>query len=178
MSGSCTLKQNTRPRAIRALSISAEIVEMSILPPLTIAATFLCLKESFCRAARDNTPAPSAISLCFSIKDRRADIISISETVIISSTYFLVNANVNSPGVFTAVPSATVSTLVNDTTLPAAKEAFIQAAASGSTPMTFTFGFTNLVASAAPLAKPPPPIGTKIASTSFRLSIISRAVVP
>ena len=60
----------------------------------------------------------------------------------------------------------------------AGSDALIQAAPQGSTPITFTCGFTILVASATPLAKPPPPIGTKIASTSFKSSMISKAVVP
>ena len=104
--------------------------------------------------------------------------ISISETEITSSRYFRQNANVRSPAVFTAHPSATVSIFSKVTTCPALIAAFIHAAPSGSTPITLTCGLTNFVARATPDANPPPPIGTKIASTSFNSFIISRAVVP
>ena len=65
LSGSWTAKQKTRPRAIRALSMSAEMVEMSMLPPEMIETTFLSWNGSFASAASERTPAPSATSLCF-----------------------------------------------------------------------------------------------------------------
>ena len=65
----------------------AEMVEMSMLPPERMAAAFFPLRFSFGKAAKERTPAPSAMSLCFSIKESRADMISNSETVTISSKY-------------------------------------------------------------------------------------------
>ena len=61
---------------------------------------------------------------------------SISETVMMSSRYFLQNSNVSVPAVLTAQPSATVSAEASVTTLSASSAAFMQAAFSGSTPMT------------------------------------------
>ena len=67
-----------------------------------------------------------------------------------------------SPGVFTAVPSAIVLALGKVTTCPASKLAFMQAAFSGSTPITLILGFKSLASVLTPVASPPPPIGTKI----------------
>ena len=47
------------------------------------------------------------------------------------------------PGVLTAVPSAIVLTVGRVVTFPAAKDACIQFAPAGSTPITLIFGFNN-----------------------------------
>ena len=178
LSGSGTAKQNTLPRAISALSMRADMVEMSMLPPDMMGTTFLLENGSLSRAASESTPAPSATSLCFSISERRALMISISETVMISSRYLLQKVYVRSPGVFTAQPSATVSTVWREDTCPFENDVFMQAAPAGSTPITLISGLTDFAANATPLANPPPPIGTRIASTSFSSLMISSAVVP
>ena len=69
------------------------------------------------------------------------------------------------PGVLTAVPSAMVLTVGSVVTFPASKDAFIQLAPAGSTPMTLIFGFNSFARVDTPVASPPPPIGTKIYST-------------
>ena len=60
--------------------------------------------------------------------------ISISETVMMPSRYFLQNAYVSVPAVLTAQPSATVSALSSVTISPFLSAAFMQAAFAGSTP--------------------------------------------
>lgn len=68
----------------------------------------------------------------------------------------------------TATPSAMVSTRSRVTTWPASKLAFIEAAPEGSTPYTFTEGLSSLARVDTPAASPPPPMGTRITSTSGR----------
>ena len=55
-----------------ALSMSAEIVEMSMLPPETMAATFLPLNGSFVSAACYITRAREARNLYFSLTQSSA----------------------------------------------------------------------------------------------------------
>ena len=66
------------------------------------------------------------------------------------------------PGVLTAVPSAIVLALGSVMTSPAFNEAFMQAAFSGSTPITLILGFNIFASVLTPVASPPPPIGTRI----------------
>ena len=54
------------------------------------------------------------------------------------------------------------------TTWPASTEAFMEAAPVGSTPMTRTLGFSSFARVDTPAARPPPPMGTRITSTSGR----------
>ena len=62
------------------------------------------------------------------------------------------------PGVLTAVPSAIVLTVGRVVTFPAAKDACIQFAPAGSTPITLIFGFNSFARVETPVASPPPPI--------------------
>ncbi|GFI46489.1 hypothetical protein IMSAGC019_01803 [Lachnospiraceae bacterium] len=48
------------------------------------------------------------------------------------------------------------------TTFPASMEAFRQLAPSGSTPTTLILGFSSLARVDTPVARPPPPTGTRI----------------
>jgi len=96
----------------------------------------------------------------------------------ISSKFFLIYGKILLPGVFTAVPSAIVLTLGRVVTFPALKEACIQFAPAGSTPITLIFGFNSFASVDTPVASPPPPIGTKIYSTSGSSLKISIAIVP
>ena len=144
----------------------ADIVDISMFPPLTTQTTFLSFDRNFFRPAKDKAPAPSTISLCFSISSNIASNISNSETVTTSSTNSRINSKVRSPGFLTAVPSAMVSTAASSTTSFFAKDSLIQQAPSGSTPIILILGFSIFMANAIPLIKPPPPMGTKISSTS------------
>ena len=71
-----------------------------------------------------------------------------------------------------------VLALSNVTTCPASRLAFIQAACSGSTPITLILGLSILANVLTPVANPPPPIGTKIQSTVGSSLKISMAIVP
>ena len=61
---------------------------------------------------------------------------------------------------------------------PALKLLTIALAPSACTPITLTLGFKALAAKVTPLINPPPPIGQRITSTSFKSSNISKATVP
>ena len=61
-----------------------------------------------------------------------------------------------------------VSTLSKVTTWPASTLAFMEAAPVGSTPITVTLGLSSLARVDTPEASPPPPMGTRITSTSGR----------
>ena len=67
-----------------------------------------------------------------------------------------------SPILLTAVPSAIVLASASSTTFPFSSAAIADAAPSGSTPITFTWGFLSLAAEAIPETKPPPPSGTSM----------------
>ncbi len=54
----------------------------------------------------------------------------------------------------------------------------IQFAPAGSTPITFILGLSSLASVDTPVASPPPPIGTRIMSTSGSSLKISMAIVP
>ena len=54
------------------------------------------------------------------------------------------------------------------TTRPASRLAFMDAAPEGSTPTTRTDGLRSLARVDTPAASPPPPMGTRITSTSGR----------
>ena len=133
-----------------------------MLPPDKIDTIFLFLTSNCFNAATVNRPEFSTIILWFSTISRNDTTKSSSGTVIISSRLSLTNGKIFSPGVFTAVPSAIVFTEGSVTTLPASIEAFMQAAPSGSTPITLILEFISFASVATPHASPPPPIGTKI----------------
>ena len=82
------------------------------------------------------------------------------------------------PGVFTAVPSAMVSTKGKVTTSPFLKDSCIQLAPAGSTPITLILGLSNFANVETPVASPPPPIGTNITSTVGSSLTISIAIEP
>ena len=150
-----------------------------MLPPEITAATLpLTSNLRFIMAATGAAPAPSATILPRSIRNRIACAISSSSTVTISSRYLLHSAKVNSPGFFTAMPSAIVLAVSSETTCPASIEAFMPAAPAACTPITRTFGWSIFTAEATPEASPPPPIGTTMVSTSGRSSMISSPMVP
>ena len=82
----------------------------------------------------------------------------------ISSTYCRTRRNVSLPTCFTATPSANRPTCASLTRRPASIERAIASESSGCTPITLTSGRTRFTYAAMPLASPPPPIATKIAS--------------
>ena len=151
---------------------------MSILPPLKIETTRLPLQSRCFNAATVSKPEFSTNILWFSKISKKLTINSSSSTAMISSIFFCIYGKILSPGVLTAVPSAIVSTFGSVTTLPASKDAFIQLAPAGSTPITLMFGFNSLASVETPAASPPPPIGTKIMSTVGSSLKISIAIVP
>ena len=135
--------------------------------------TFKCFN-----AATVSSPEFSTIILWFSTISRKLTISSSSVTVIMSSRFFWIYGKIWLPGVFTAVPSAIVFTVGSVVTFPAANEACIQFAPAGSTPITLIFGLSSFASVDTPVASPPPPIGTRMYSTSGSSLKISIAMVP
>ena len=88
------------------------------------------------------------------------------------------NGKIFAPGVFTAVPSAIVSTVGSVVTFPVRRDAFIHAAPAGSTPTTLIFGLIIFAHVATPERSPPPPTGARITSTVGSSFMISMAIVP
>ena len=79
------------------------------------------------------------------------------------------------------VPSAIVrdvSAAAQRTIRPSRSDCCASAASSGSTPISRAPGTSARIATATPLASPPPPIGTRTAATSGRSSAISSPTVP
>ena len=148
------------------------------MPPLSIETTLLFLHLRCFNAATVRSPEFSTIILWFSIISRKFTISSLSSTVIISSIFCCIYGNTTLPGVFTAVPSAIVSTFGRVTTSPALIDACIQLAPAGSTPITCILGLSSLASVDTPAASPPPPIGTSIISTVGSSLNISIAIVP
>ena len=114
------LIESERPDLRSPLFITFESIVTSIFPPDTRHITFFPLTGTLLNiaAATDTAPAPSEISLCCSIRASIAEEISSSLTVTISSTYFLQNSNVCSPGSLTLIPSAIVATSSRHSILP------------------------------------------------------------
>ena len=150
----------------------------SMLPPLKIDTTRLFFAFNFFNAATVSSPEFSTIILWFSTMSRNATISSSSSTVMISSRFFLMYGNIFSPGVLTAVPSAIVLTDGSVVTFPSLKDTCIQFAPAGSTPMTLILGFNSFASVDTPVASPPPPMGTRMYSTSGSSLKISMAIVP
>ena len=140
--------------------------------------TLLSVTSRCFNAATVRRPEFSTTILWFSTISRKLTISSSSVTVIMSSRFFWIYGKILLPGVFTAVPSAMVFTVGSVVTFPAAKDACIQFAPAGSTPMTLIFGFNSLASVDTPVASPPPPIGTRMYSTSGSSLKISMAIVP
>jgi hypothetical protein len=84
----------------------------------------------------------------------------------------------STPGAATAIPSAIVEDGVTETGRPAAIDAGTGAMASACTPMTCAAGSTELVATATPEHRPPPPTGTTIVRACGHCSPISSPTVP
>ena len=80
---------------------------------------------------------------------------------------FFVNTDVLSPTILTAVPSANKPTSFNMRRLPAVSESFIAWASSVSTPMTLIWGAMRLMYAPIPAMRPPPPMATKMALSSW-----------
>ena len=97
---------------------------------------------------------------------RNATMSSSSSTVIISSKFSRIYGKILLPGVFTCSTICNRIYTLSVTTSPALNEACIQFAPAGSTPITLIFGFNNFARADTPVANPPPPIGTKMYSTS------------
>ena len=95
----------------------------SMLPPERRQTVFLSavsiLPES--TAARELAPEGSTICLVRSMSSSMAAEMSLSETVTMSSAYFIISATVFSPGHLTAMPSAMVETRSLSTCLPSWK---------------------------------------------------------
>ncbi len=168
LSGKSTDTVKMRSRKISPCCTTEDMVMTSMLPPLSMATMRLSDTPRCFRAATESSPEFSTIILWFSTMSRKATTSSSSSTVMMSSRFFLMYGKISVPGVFTAVPSAMVSTLFRVVTFPAAKDACIQFAPAGSTPMTLILGFSSLASVDTPVASPPPPIGTRMYSTSGR----------
>ena len=162
LSGRRTETVKILSRKIRPCCTTEDIVITSILPPLKMDTTFLFFTSRYFKAATVRRPEFSTIILWFSTMSRNATTRSSSGTVMISSRFFWIYGKILLPGVLTAVPSAIVLTVGSVVTLPAFKDACIQFAPCGSTPITLIFGFNSFASVETPVASPPPPIGTKI----------------
>ena len=149
-----------------------------MLPPLRIETTRFSFTFRCFKAATVSRPEFSITILWFSTISKNATTSSSSSTVMISSKFFWIYGKIFSPGVFTAVPSAMVFTFGSVVTFPAFKDACIQLAPAGSTPMTLILGFKSFASVETPVASPPPPIGTKIYSTNGSSLKISMAMLP
>ena len=178
LSGSRTETVKIRSRKIKPCCTTEDIVITSIFPPLKMDTTRLSFTFKWFNAATVKRPEFSTTILWFSTISRKLTISSSSVTVMISSRFFWIYGKILLPGVLTAVPSAMVLTVGRVVTFPASKDACMQAAPAGSTPITLIFGFNNFARVDTPVASPPPPMGTRIYSTSGSSLKISMAKVP
>ena len=178
LSGSNTETVKIRSRKISPCCTTEDIVITSMFPPLKMDTTRLSLTFKCFNAATVSSPEFSTIILWFSTISRKLTISSSSVTVIMSSRFFWIYGKILLPGVFTAVPSAIVFTVGSVVTFPAANEACIQFAPAGSTPITLIFGLSSFASVDTPVDSPPPPIGTRMYSTSGSSLKISIAMVP
>ena len=169
-----------RPPFIKPRLITRLKIVTSMLPPLTMQHTFLPAMSTLLNmaAATLTAPAPSAISLCCSIRANMAAHISSSVTLTMSSTYCCTISKVLTPGSFTAMPSAMVSTLVSVSIWLWSTLFSMLGAPCACTPTTRTEGLSALTAKATPLASPPPPMGTNMTSMSGFSFSISIPTVP
>ena len=100
-------------------------------------------------------------------------------TVMTSSRNSRQRRKVSAPAWRTATPSAKRPTVGSTTRSPASSAAAMQAASSGSTPITLVSGRRYFTKVAMPAARPPPPTGTKIASIGPECWVrISMPMVP
>ena len=94
-----------------------------------------------------------------------------SETVMHLSTSGRAVARALTPTLGTARPSASVESAGVYTGWPLVKAAWKLAQRSDSTPMICTCGYSDLMASAMPAIRPPPPTGITTASMSFTFNL-------
>mmetsp|Transcript_384 Transcript_384/g.733 ORF Transcript_384/g.733 Transcript_384/m.733 type:complete len:251 (+) Transcript_384:645-1397(+) len=164
-----------------------------MLAPLATAHTFNCRLSSvdeeeaaccclshFFAPATASAPEGSVMERVSSkISLMAAQISSVSTSTISSTTSWQIR-NGSTPTIFTATPSAKVSTLSRRTLCPAIKLSCMAHAPNGSTPMILMSGRTRFRYAPTPEMRPPPPTGRKTASSSalgaWRRS--SRPMVP
>ena len=103
---------------------------------------------------------------------------SSSSTHMTSSRFSLRYGKTLSPTSRTAVPSAMVLAEGIFTAWPASRAAVSEGAPAGSTPITRIFGLYSFAKVATPQARPPPPTGTRMVSTSGSSWTISMPMVP
>ena len=96
-----------------------------------------------------------------------------SSTVTSSSTHVATSGAVNVPGCLTAMPSASVTTGPAGEAPPA-----YGTHTAACTPITRTWGSSDLTAMAVPAARPPPPTGTMTHDRSGTSSTSSSPSVP
>ena len=153
-----------------------------IFAPLTITAMFKSDTDfsatNFFIPAKANAPAGSAMARVSSKISFTAAQISSVLTVIISSTQVLAMRKGISPTCLTATPSANRPTESKIILSLAFNASVMQAASSGSTPITLVCGETCLTTEAIPAINPPPPTGTKIISRCLVCLNNSKAMVP
>ena len=151
-----------------------------MLPPVKGTSTFLPLSLTvpLNRAATPTAPAPSTSNLLRSMRSRTAAIISSSFTRTTSSTRRWIIEKVSSPGRFTAIPSAMVAIVGRVDSSPASREVRQLDAPAACTPMIVILGRSARAAIAIPAMRPPPPMGTTIASASGKSLNISKPSVP
>ena len=164
LSGSRTDTVKILSLKISPCCTTEDMVMTSMLPPLKMDTIRLSDTSRCFNAATVKSPEFSTIILWFSTISRNAATNSSSSTVMMSSKFFWIYGKILLPGVFTAVPSAIVLTVGSVVTFPAAKDACIQFAPAGSTPIALIFGFNNFASVETPVASPPPPIGTRMYS--------------
>mmetsp|Transcript_6086 Transcript_6086/g.15510 ORF Transcript_6086/g.15510 Transcript_6086/m.15510 type:complete len:299 (+) Transcript_6086:433-1329(+) len=99
-------------------------------------------------------------------------------TVMTPSTSCWHRSKHTAPGCRTATPSANPSTLVRRHSSPWYSDCTMALAPSGSTPITLMSGRMDLTYAAMPAMSPPPPTGTKMASTPGSCRRISMPTVP
>ena len=104
--------------------------------------------------------------------------ISSSPTVTSSSTVSRTIGNVSSPGRFTAMPSAIVSTRVTGSITPQPHARTIGSQPAAWTPTIRTDGCSARSAIATPDSSPPPPHGTTTTSRPGTCSASSSPIVP
>mmetsp|Transcript_15590 Transcript_15590/g.20967 ORF Transcript_15590/g.20967 Transcript_15590/m.20967 type:complete len:434 (-) Transcript_15590:81-1382(-) len=128
---------------------------------------FISVLASHCLApAMERAPEGSMTERVSSNMSFRAAQISSFVTKTTSSTTSCATRNVSLPTIFTATPSANVSTCSSVTRSPSCKERNMASAPVGSTPMIRTPGRITFRYPPIPAMSPPPPTGTKTAARS------------
>mmetsp|Transcript_3394 Transcript_3394/g.8086 ORF Transcript_3394/g.8086 Transcript_3394/m.8086 type:complete len:215 (+) Transcript_3394:420-1064(+) len=184
LSDTVTAKRTRRRSAASPRSMTRPSTVMSMLPPHSGVTIFLPLSSGMSNgppgnsAATPTAPPPSITAFSCSSRRRIEMATCFSETKTHLSTKCLATSNECGPTVGTARPSARVGVVTAGDGLPALSAAEKLAQVSVSTPMIWTSGRSDLMASATPAIRPAPPTGTTTTSTSGTCSRISSPMEP